>query len=144
MERIIFILAFEKRWGCWMVHARRAEDKGSFFQSKGLYLGTGEELPEGMRTAVELVAKCGTGELFRQFGRAGFRDERDFLQRVELSDIRLSVRPYLERMLARVLDALAEAGCPLYLQASRWDNFYEKDRLTLRPLGGCFILRIMT
>ena len=141
MERIIFILAFEKRWGCWMVHARRAEDKGSFFQSKGLYLGTGEELPEGMRTAVELVAKCGTGELFRQFGRAGFRDERDFLQRVELSDIRLSVRPYLERMLARVLDALAEAGCPLYLQASRWDNFYEKDRLELRPLEVHAVLR---
>ena len=53
MERVIFILAFEKRWGCWMVHARRAEDKGNFFQATGRYLGSGEELPEAMRQAVE-------------------------------------------------------------------------------------------
>ena len=39
-----------------MVHARRAEDKGNFFQAMGRYLGSGEELPEAMRQAVVSTA----------------------------------------------------------------------------------------
>ena len=134
MERVIFILAFEKRWGCWMVHARRAEDKGNFFQAMGRYLGSGEELPEAMRQAVALEGKYANSELFRLFGRKAFRDERDFLQRVELNDIRLYIRPHIEKLVARILDTLVDFGCPLYMQDSRWDNFYAEDRLALRPV----------
>lgn len=134
MERVIFILAFEKRWGCWMVHARRAEDKGNFFQATGRYLGNGEELPEAMRQAVALEGKYANSELFRLFGRKAFRDERDFLQRVELNDIRLYIRPHIEKLVARILDTLVDFGCPLYMQDSRWDNFYAEDRLALRPV----------
>ena len=39
MERIIFILSYEKRWDCWMVYANRAIDAGDFFQSIGRYIG---------------------------------------------------------------------------------------------------------
>ena len=117
-----------------MVHARRAEDKGNFFQAMGRYLGSGEELPEAMRQAVALEGKYANSELFRLFGRKAFRDERDFLQRVELNDIRLYIRPHIEKLVARILDTLVDFGCPLYMQDSRWDNFYAEDRLALRPV----------
>ena len=117
-----------------MVHARRAEDKGNFFQATGRYLGNGEELPEAMRQAVALEGKYANSELFRLFGRKAFRDERDFLQRVELNDIRLYIRPHIEKLVARILDTLVDFGCPLYMQDSRWDNFYAEDRLALRPV----------
>ena len=45
MERIIFILSYEKRWDCWMVYANRAIDAGDFFQSIGRYIGD-EDLVE--------------------------------------------------------------------------------------------------
>ena len=82
MERIIFILSYEKRWDCWMVYANRAIDAGDFFQSIGRYIGDEDlEVWPVVRKITETIRKYDTPMLFKQFGRKKFKDERMFLQK---------------------------------------------------------------
>lgn len=132
MERIIFTLSYDKKWDCWMVFANRATDAGDFFQSTGRYMG--EELdvqPEAREVALSIL-KYDTPALFRRFGRKKYKDEREFLLKVDEEYIREYVRPYIETEVARVIDALTEARLQLYLKNSRLDNFYENQRIVLR------------
>ena len=128
MERIIFILSYEKRWDCWMVYANRAIDAGD----------EDLEVWPVVRKITETIRKYDTPMLFKQFGRKKFKDERMFLQKVEEAYIREDIRPYIDKYVAQVLDELTEAGCPLFLKTSRFDNFYNNKRRMLKygPLGG--------
>lgn len=115
-----------------MVFANRATDAGDFFQSTGRYMG--EELdvqPEAREVALSIL-KYDTPALFRRFGRKKYKDEREFLLKVDEEYIREYVRPYIETEVARVIDALTEARLQLYLKNSRLDNFYENQRIVLR------------
>ena len=135
MERIIFILSYEKRWDCWMVYANRAIDAGDFFQSIGRYIGDEDlEVWPVVRKITETIRKYDTPMLFKQFGRKKFKDERMFLQKVEEAYIREDIRPYIDKYVAQVLDELTEAGCPLFLKTSRLDNFYKNQRLMLKSV----------
>ena len=105
MERIIFILSYEKRWDCWMVYANRAIDAGDFFQSIGRYIGDEDlEVWPVVRKITETIRKYDTPMLFKQFGRKKFKDERMFLQKVEEAYIREDIRPYIDKYVAQVLD----------------------------------------
>lgn len=133
MERIIFVLSYEKRWECWMIFANRATDAGDFFLSTGRYFGTEEiEVLPVIKQITEITQKYDIPALFRQFGRKTYKDERIFLQKVEESYIREHIRPYIEKLVARVIDELGEAGFPVFLKGSRLDNFYKNQRLFLQ------------
>ena len=75
MERIIFVLSYEKRWDCWMIYANRATDAGDFFQSMGRY--TGEEIrnPAVVKEIFPLLQKYDTPALYRRFGKKKYKDE---------------------------------------------------------------------
>lgn len=135
MERIIFILSYEKRWDCWMVYANRAIDAGDFFQSTGRYIGDEDlEVWPVVKKITETIRKYDTPMLFKQFGRKKYKDERMFLQKVEETYIREDIRPYIDKYVAQVLDELTEAGFPLFLKTSRLDNFYKNQRLMLKAV----------
>lgn len=141
MERIIFILSYEKKWDCWMIYANRAVDAGDFFQSMGRYSGEELEVPARVREIVPLIQKYDTPALYRQFGRKKYKDEREFLLKVEEEYIRETIRPYLELQVAHVIDALADSGFPLFLKGSRLDNFYKNQRIFLQPVPLQALLR---
>ena len=67
MERIIFILSYEKRWDCWMVYANRAIDAGDFFQSIGRYIGDEDlEVWPVVRKITETIRKYDTPMLWKK------------------------------------------------------------------------------
>lgn len=134
MERIIFTLSNEKKWDCWMIFANRAEDAGDFFQLTGRYTGGESEEPGVLKEILPLILKYDTPALFRQFGRKKYKDERDFLQKVDGEYIREFIRPYIELQVARVIDILADAGFPLFLKGSRLDNLYKNQRIFLQTV----------
>lgn len=119
-----------------MVHANRATDAGEFFQSIGRY--NGEEEPEVsplVKELNEIMLKYDTSALFRQFGWKKYKDERDFLLKVDDAYIHDFIRPYIEKLVAQVIDRLVHAGYPLFLKNNRLDNFYHQQRLSLRAVS---------
>lgn len=141
MERIIFTLSHEKKWDCWMIFANRAMDAGDFFQSTGRYMGEDLEVSPVVKEITALTLKYDTPGLFRQYGRKKYKDEREFLLKVEEEYIRESIRPGIETWVARVIDALADAGFPLFLKNSRLDNFYKNQRIFLQTVPLRALLR---
>ena len=133
MERIIFVLSYEKRWECWMIFANHATDAGDFFLSTGRYFGTEDiEVFPVVKRISEITQKYDIPALFRQFGRKTYKDERIFLQKVDENYVHEHIRPYIEKLVARVIDELGEAGLPVFLKGSRLDNFYKNQRLFLQ------------
>lgn len=142
MERIIFVLSYEKRWDSWMIFANWVADAGDFFQSKGRYVGDEEmEVLPVVRQIAGIIRKYDVSVLFRQFGRKKFKDERLFLQKVEEAYVREEIRPYIEKYVVQVLDELTKNGIPLFLKGSRLDNFYKSQRLMLKGLSLRALLR---
>ena len=105
MERIIFILSYEKRWDCWMVYANRAIDAGDFFQSIGRYIGDEDlEVWPVVRKITETIRKYDTPMLFKQFGRKKFKDERMFLQKVEETYFSEYISNNIEKNVSQIQD----------------------------------------
>lgn len=115
-----------------MVFANRAMDAGDFFQSTGRYMGEELDVQPAAKEVALSILKYDTPSLFRRFGRKKYKDERDFLLKVDEEYISGFVRPYIEAQVAQVIDALTEARLPLYLKNSRLDNFYENQRIVLQ------------
>lgn len=115
-----------------MIYANSARDAGDFFQNAGRYSGGGEDVPPVIKKITAVIQKYSTSELFRQFGRKRYKDERDFLQKVDEEYVRTDIRPYIEKYVALVLDELAEAGLPVFLKGGRLDNFYKNERILLQ------------
>lgn len=134
MERIIFVLSYEKKWDCWMIFANKAVDAGDFFQSIGRYSGEDPVNPAVFREVIPLIQKYDTPALYRQYGKKKYKDEREFLLKVEEGYIREVIRPAIESQVARVIDALSDSGFPLFLKSNRLDNFYKEQRIFLQPL----------
>ena len=124
-----------------MIFANRATDAGDFFQSTGRYMGEDLDVPAVVKEITVLTLKYDTPALFRQFGRKKYKDEREFLLKVEEEYIRESIRPGIETWVARVIDALADAGFPLFLKNSRLDNFYKNQRIFLQTVPLRALLR---
>lgn len=134
MERIIFTLSFEKKWDCWIVFANLATDAGDFFLATGRYWGGNPDAPAVVKEIVPLIQKYDLPALFRQFGRKKYKDEREFLLKVEEEYIREFIRPYIEKWVVRVIDSLADAGFPLFMKGGRLDNFYKDQRIFMQSL----------
>lgn len=125
-----------------MVYAYQATDAGDFFLSAGRFSGEKEvEVLPLVRKISLYIQKYDTPTLFHRFGRKKFKDERDFLRRVEENYIREEIRPYIEKYVALVLDELVDAGFPLFLKGGRLDNFYKSQRLFLQAVPVRAILR---
>ena len=124
-----------------MIFANRATDAGDFFQSTGRYMGEDLDVPAVVKEITVLTLKYDTPALFRQFGRKKYKDEREFLLKVEEEYIRESIRPGIETWVARVIDALADAGFPLFPKNSRLDNFYKNQRIFLQTVPLRALLR---
>lgn len=141
MERIIFTLSYEKKWDCWMIYANRAIDAGDFFQVTGRYMGENIEVLPVVKEITALIQKYDTPAIFRLFGRKKYKDERDFLLKVDEEYTREYIRPHIEKQVACVIDGLADAGFPLFLKGSRLDNFYKKQRIFLHIVSLRALLR---
>lgn len=125
-----------------MVYANRAADVGDFFLSSGRYSGSEEiEVLPVVKDIAGMIRKYDTSVLFHQFGRKRYKDERDFLQKVDEAYIHEFVRPYIEKHVAGVLDELADAGFALFQKGSRLDNFYKTQRIALHPVPLQTLLR---
>ncbi len=141
MERIIFTLSYEKKWGCWVIFACQAIDAGDFFQSTGRYSGGHPEVPSGVEEIMPLIAKYDAPALFRLFGRKKYKDERDFLAKVDEAYIGEYIRPYIGNLVAAITYKLAADGFPLFLNNSRLDNFYKNRRIFLQSVPLRALLR---
>lgn len=141
MERVIFILSYDKKWGAWMVFANRVEDMGDFFQSTGRYTGENIEVHPVVEEVLPYMMKYDIPSLFHQFGRKKYKDERDFLQRIEEGYIRENIRPYIDSYVVRIIDRLADAGFPVFRKSGRLDNYYKSQRLLLQPVFLRAVLR---
>lgn len=129
MERIIFIVSYEKKWGCWLVYADRAMDSGDYFLIMGRYAGEDLDILPAVREITRLIAKYDTQALFQQFGRKKYKDEREFLLKVDEDYIRQFIRPFVEKYVAQVIDGLGELGVPLFMRGNRLENLYKEQRL---------------
>ncbi len=124
-----------------MIFAYQAIDAGDFFQSIGRYSGGHLEVPPGVEEIMPLIAKYETPALFRLFGRKKYKDERDFLAKVDEAYIGENIRPYIGNLVAAITDKLAADGFPLFLKNSRLDNFYKSRRIFLQPVPLRALLR---
>lgn len=129
MEPVIFTLTYEKKWDCWVVYASHATDNGDFFLITGRCSEEEAEVSPVVKNIIQTIRKYEGPGLFRQFGRKRYKDEREFLLKVEEQYIREDIRPYIEKYTAQVLDELAEAGLPLFQRGSRLENFYKTERI---------------
>lgn len=132
MEHVVFTLLYEKRWSCWLVYASRATDAGDFFLTTGRYSGEEGEVLPVVRKVAQLTKKYDSPDLFAHFGRKRYKDEREFLQKVDELYVREEIRPYIEKYVAQVLDELTDAALPLFVRGNRLDNFYKNERIFLQ------------
>lgn len=124
-----------------MIFANQATDAGEFFQSTGRYAGGNPEVSGLVHKLMPLISKYDTPAIFHQFGRKKYKDEREFLAKVDEGSIRELIRPYIEKQVAQVIDLLAENGYPLFLKNNRLDNFYKNQRIFLQPVPLRALLR---
>ena len=124
-----------------MIYANKVTDAGDFFQSTGRYMGEDPDVPAVVKEVMPLILKYDTPSLYHQFGRKRYKDEREFLQKAEEEYIRESIHPYIEGLVARIIDCLSDGGFPVFLKGSRLDNFYKSQRIMMRTVQTQALLR---
>ncbi|MCD7930794.1 MAG: DEAD/DEAH box helicase [Tannerellaceae bacterium] len=127
-EQLIFLLVPETKWTYYYtILPVRVTDSGDFYSYLGLFTN---DQPATAKEKQILTAcrKLKTASLYKTYGGKKYKTERDFTLNTD-EELLKRIRIFTGQVVAKILKQLHEAGLPLYLKKSHFDNPHKSDRI---------------